>query len=78
MKKWILIAAAAVICSCAGDREHILKVYNWSDYMDMSAVEEFEQWYEEQTGEPVHVIYQTFEQSPSEHPSCRKRPCFPG
>ena len=61
MKKWILIAAAAVICSCAGDREHILKVYNWSDYMDMSAVEEFEQWYEEQTGEPVHVIYQTFD-----------------
>ena len=61
MKKWILIVAAALLCSCAGDREHILKVYNWSDYMDMSAVEEFEKWYEEQTGEPVHVIYQTFD-----------------
>ena len=56
-----ILAAAALLCSCATDREHILKVYNWSDYMDMTAIEEFEQWYEEQTGEPVKVIYQTFD-----------------
>lgn len=55
------ICAAAFLCACSGDREHILKVYNWSDYIDESVIPEFEQWYEEQTGEPVHVICQTFD-----------------
>ena len=55
------IFAAAFVCACSGDREHILKVYNWSDYIDESVIPEFEQWYEEQTGEPVHVICQTFD-----------------
>ena len=57
----LLLAAAALLCACGPDREHTLKVYNWSDYMDVTAIEEFEQWYEEQTGEPVKVIYQTFD-----------------
>lgn len=62
MKKLLSIfAAAAVLAGCAGDREHTLKVYNWSDYIDESAIAEFEQWYEEQTGESVKVIYQTFD-----------------
>ena len=62
MKKAIfLLAAAALLCACGPDREHVLKVYNWSDYMDVTAIEEFEQWYEEQTGEPVKVILQTFD-----------------
>lgn len=63
MKRFLsLIAAAAVLCACSGnDREHTLKVYNWSTYIDETLIEEFEQWYEEQTGEPVHVIYQTFD-----------------
>ena len=57
----LLLAAAALLCACGPDREHILKVYIWSDYMDVTAIEEFEKWYEEQTGEPVKVIYQTFD-----------------
>ena len=62
MKKSIfLLAAAALLCACGPDREQILKVYNWSDYIDESVIEEFESWYEEQTGEPVKVIYQTFD-----------------
>ncbi len=62
MKKTILLlVAAALMCACGPDREHILKVYNWSDYMDVTAIEEFEEWYEEQTGEPVKVILQTFD-----------------
>lgn len=43
------------------DRAHTLKIYNWSDYIDEDLLEEFEQWYEEQTGEPVKVIYQLFD-----------------
>ena len=62
MKRFLsILAAAALLCSCASDREHILKVYNWSDYLDMTVIQDFEQWYEEQTGEPVRVIYQTFD-----------------
>ncbi|MCH5173804.1 MAG: ABC transporter substrate-binding protein [Bacteroidales bacterium] len=54
-------AAAAMLCACSQDRNSVLKVYNWSDYIDESVIPEFEQWYEEQTGESVKVIYQTFD-----------------
>ena len=46
---------------CSEDREHILKVYNWADYIDEELIGEFEQWYEQQTGEKVEVVYQTFD-----------------
>ena len=62
MKKFFAIMAAALmLCACSADRSHILKVYNWADYIDEALLGEFEQWYEEQTGEPVKVIYQTFD-----------------
>ena len=62
MKKALLfLCAAALLCGCGQDRTEILKVYNWSDYIDESVIPEFEEWYEEQTGEPVRVIYQTFD-----------------
>ena len=50
-----------LIGGCKSDRSTVLKVYNWSDYVDESAISDFEQWYEEQTGEKVKVIYQTFD-----------------
>ena len=56
-----MIAAALLIAGCSEDREHILKVYNWGDYIDEGLIDEFEVWYEEQTGEPVEIIYQTFD-----------------
>ena len=58
---FLAIAAVALLWGCSSDRSHLLKVYNWSDYLDLSLIEEFEQWYEEQTGERVKVIYQTFD-----------------
>ena len=62
MKKIIyLIAAALILLGCSEDRSQILKVYNWADYIDEDLIGEFEQWYEEETGEPVHIIYQTFD-----------------
>lgn len=45
----------------AQERTNILKVYNWADYLDMDLIQEFEQWYEQQTGEKVKVVYQTFD-----------------
>ncbi len=62
MKRFlIMLAAALALRGCSEDRSAILKVYNWSDYIDESVIPEFESWYEEQTGEPIRVIYQTFD-----------------
>ena len=62
MKK-ILLAFALVLAlaGCSEDRSQILKVYNWADYIDEDLLDEFEQWYEEGTGEKVEIIYQTFD-----------------
>jgi len=61
--KRVLIALLALVTlvSCTDDRGLYLKVYNWGDYIDEEMLPEFEQWYKEQTGEEVHVIYQTFD-----------------
>lgn len=62
MKKILyIVIAALMLAGCSEDRAHILKVYNWADYIDEELLDEFEQWYEEQTGEPVKIIYQTFD-----------------
>ena len=56
-----ILCALAVFAGCSEDRSQVLKVYNWSTYIDESVIDDFEQWYEEQTGDPIHVIYQTFD-----------------
>ncbi|MDD5951338.1 MAG: ABC transporter substrate-binding protein [Bacteroidales bacterium] len=67
MKRILKLAAAfaAVLVSVlnlsAKDRNEILKVYNWSDYIAEGVIDEFEQWYFEQTGEKIEVIYQVFD-----------------
>ena len=62
MKKLLAIAAViAAAVSCSSNREQILKVYNWSDYIDESVLPEFEEWYKAQTGEEIKVVYQTFD-----------------
>ena len=65
---YIVRLVVAVVCfgilatSCGETlREEILKVYNWGDYIDEDLLEEFEEWYKEQTGCEVDVIYQTFD-----------------
>ncbi|MBQ6254247.1 MAG: ABC transporter substrate-binding protein [Bacteroidales bacterium] len=60
-KTLCILAAALTLAACSQDRDHILKVYNWSDYIDETLIEEFEEWYEEQTGESVKIVYQTFD-----------------
>ena len=62
MKKIVyFILACLFLLGCSSDRSSILKVYNWADYIDEELLEEFEQWYFEQTGEKVEIIYQTFD-----------------
>ncbi|MCR5003513.1 MAG: ABC transporter substrate-binding protein [Bacteroidales bacterium] len=65
MKKFLRISAAlaalAVSAISCTNRTEILKVYNWSDYIAEGVIEDFEAWYEAQTGEKIKVIYQTFD-----------------
>ena len=50
-----------MLIGCSDERSRILKVYNWADYIDEELLDEFEQWYYDQTGEEVKIIYQTFD-----------------
>ena len=64
MKKisFIVALVAIVFTSCGRvDRAHQLKVLNWADYIDEDVKENFEQWYFEQTGEKVQLVYETFD-----------------
>lgn len=63
MRLVLLAVAALQLTSCYKDenREEILKVYNWADYIDEDVLANFPNWYEEQTGKKIRVIYQTFD-----------------
>ena len=62
MKKFLFAAAlSALLLSCSSNRDQVLKVYNWSDYIDETALTDFETWYKEQTGENIKIVYQTFD-----------------
>ena len=36
-------------------------VSDWADYIDEDVLAEFPQWYKEQTGEDIRIVYQTFD-----------------
>ena len=58
----VLAIAAIVLTSCGGtDRAHQLKVLNWADYINEDVKANFEQWYFEQTGEKIQLVYETFD-----------------
>ncbi len=62
MKKILFaVIMALTLWGCSEDRNAILKVYNWADYIDEELLDEFEEWYFAQTGENVEIIYQTFD-----------------
>ena len=65
MKKTLvsILAIAAIVFSSCGrvDRAHQLKVLNWADYINEDVKEDFEEWYFEQTGEKVQLVYETFD-----------------
>ena len=59
-----LLLAILTLGSCVRsqeERNQILKVYNWADYIDEDVLAEFPEWYKEQTGEDIKVIYQVFD-----------------
>lgn len=43
------------------ERQQVLKIYNWADYIDEDLLTEFPVWYKEQTGEDIKIVYQVFD-----------------
>ena len=62
---WVFVCLAVAVCSgcynTSEDRQAILKVYNWADYIGEGVLEDFQQYYKEQTGEDIRIVYQTFD-----------------
>ena len=53
----LCLVLAAVSCKDSGEeRSHVLKVYNWADYIDEDVLAEFPAWYKQQTGEDIRLI----------------------
>lgn len=52
---------AAIALTACSPRASVLKIYNWGDYIEESLIGQFEQWYEEETGERITVQYDTFD-----------------
>ena len=57
----ILLGIVALVNINATDRSQVLKIYNLADYINLEVLDNFPQWYYEQTGENVEVLYQTFD-----------------
>ena len=58
---FFMLLAAGACQPSQESRNKILKVYNWADYIDEEVLAEFPEWYKEQTGEDIEIIYQTFD-----------------
>ncbi len=57
-----LVILSLIMASCGGtDRMQQIKVLNWADYIDEDVKNGFEQWYYEQTGEQIELVYETFD-----------------
>ena len=64
LKYIFLLAVLFALGACQSSQEErmgVLKVYNWADYIDEDVLAEFPEWYKEQTGEDIEIIYQVFD-----------------
>jgi spermidine/putrescine transport system substrate-binding protein len=63
--KRLLAIFVSMLCmlgiQAQGDRQQILKVYNWDEYIGVGVIEKFEQWYKEVTGNTIKVEYTTYD-----------------
>lgn len=68
MKKVILLllvicfafSGIAVFTGCSTRKDKLI-VYNWADYIDLSILNEFEDYYFAKTGKKIEVVYSTYD-----------------
>ena len=60
---WCMLAVTLpTLISCTDEkRMHTLKIYNWADYIGEGVLEDFQEWYKQETGEDVEIVYQLFD-----------------
>lgn len=46
---------------------NVLRIHNWEDYIAPDLIDEFEEYYEAKHGEPIKVIYSTFDTNETLH-----------
>lgn len=66
MFKTCIVAIISIVLigfsSCSDEkRMHTLKIYNWADYIGEGVLEDFQEWYKEETGEDIEIVYQLFD-----------------
>ncbi|MCM1368453.1 MAG: ABC transporter substrate-binding protein [Roseburia sp.] len=59
-----VVGSSAALCACT-PRNEIIKIYNAGDYIDETLLDEFEEWYAEETGKNIKVVYDTFDTNES-------------
>lgn len=60
----LAVSASAALVGCT-PRSEVIKIYNAGDYIDETLLDEFEDWYAEQTGKNIEVQYDTFDTNES-------------
>ncbi len=63
--KWVcMFVFMLALTACYNEnesRQNVLKIYNWADYIGEGVLEDFQKYYKQQTGEDIHIVYQTFD-----------------
>lgn len=60
----VTLLACIALSGCynmSEERANVLKIYNWADYIGEGVLEDFQEYYKEQTGEDIRIVYQTFD-----------------
>ena len=57
----MLYRYSSLLVELTEERSRVLKIYNWADYIDEDVLAEFPDWYKQQTGEDLRIIYQVFD-----------------
>lgn len=57
----IMTAFPFILSACSNANKDILVIYNWEDYIDELVNESFKEYYHQETGRELNIIYSTFD-----------------
>ena len=57
----LLVLLSTLGTQAQTNRQQILRVYNWDDYIGEGVIEKFEKWFKETTGNTIKVEYVTYD-----------------
>ena len=54
-------ATAGIVVAAKSEKTEKLIVYNWADYIDLSVLDDFSDYYYKKTGKKIEVVYSLFD-----------------